>query len=76
MVSKNSEFRGQPSLKRHRVIAGGGDGTIKVFAAANAAGLPAQCSLGILPLGTANDFAQSAGDLTALRMAASAAFYL
>ena len=44
------------------IVAGGGDGTInEVFAAAYAAGLPAQCSLGILPLGTANDFARSAG---------------
>ena len=60
------------------IVAGGGDGTInEVFAAAYAAGLPAECALGILPLGTANDFAHSAGvpikDLTAaLRLAASA----
>ena len=60
------------------IVAGGGDGTInEVFAAAYAAGLPAECTLGILPLGTANDFAHSAGvpikDLTAaLRLAASA----
>ena len=60
------------------IVAGGGDGTInEVFAAAYAAGLPAECSLGILPLGTANDFAHSTGipiqDLTAaLRIAASA----
>ena len=60
------------------IVAGGGDGTInEVFAAAYAAGLPAECALGILPLGTANDFAHSAGvpikDLTAaLRVAASA----
>lgn len=60
------------------VVAGGGDGTInEVFAAAYAAGLPRGCCLGILPLGTANDFAHSAGvptkDLTAaLRIAASA----
>jgi lipid kinase YegS len=57
------------------IVAGGGDGTInEVFAAAYAAGLPAQCSLGILPLGTANDFAHATGvpqDLTvALRLAA------
>ena len=61
------------------IVAGGGDGTInEVFAAAYTAGLPAECSLGILPLGTANDFAHSAGvpikDLTAaLRIAATAA---
>ena len=60
------------------IVAGGGDGTInEVFAATYAAGLPGQCSLGILPLGTANDFAHSAGvpvkDMTAaLRLAASA----
>jgi lipid kinase YegS len=60
------------------IAAGGGDGTInEVFAAAYAAGLPRQCCLGIVPLGTANDFARSAdvptGDITAaLRLAASA----
>jgi lipid kinase YegS len=60
------------------IIAGGGDGTInEVFAAAYAAGLPAACSLGVLPLGTANDFAHATGvpvtDLTvALQLAASA----
>jgi lipid kinase YegS len=60
------------------IVAGGGDGTInEVFAAAYAAGLPEECSLGVLPLGTANDFAHSVGvpteDLTAaLRIAASA----
>ncbi len=60
------------------VIAGGGDGTInEVFAAAYAAQLPESCSLGILPLGTANDFAHAAGmpigDITAaLRLAANA----
>jgi len=59
------------------IVAGGGDGTInEVFAAAYAAGLPEECSLGVLPLGTANDFAHSAGvpihDITAaLRLAAS-----
>jgi lipid kinase YegS len=59
------------------IVAGGGDGTInEVFAAAYAAQLPETCSLGILPLGTANDFAHSAGvpivDITAaLRLAAS-----
>ena len=60
------------------IVAGGGDGTInEVFAAAYTAGMPADCSLGILPLGTANDFAHAAGlpikDLTAaLRIAATA----
>jgi lipid kinase YegS len=60
------------------IVAGGGDGTInEVFAAAHAAGLPTGCSLGVLPLGTANDFAHSAGiptgDITtALRIAATA----
>jgi lipid kinase YegS len=59
------------------IVAGGGDGTInEVFAAAYAAGLSDECSLGILPLGTANDFAHSTGvpvnDLTAaLRLAAT-----
>ena len=42
------------------IVAGGGDGTInEVFASVYGAGLPAQCSLGILPLGTANDFAHA-----------------
>jgi len=60
------------------IVAGGGDGTInEVFAAAHAAGLPEKCSLGIVPLGTANDFSHSAGVPTedieaALQMAASA----
>lgn len=59
------------------VVAGGGDGTInEVFAAAYGAGLPARCSLGVLPLGTANDFAHSTGIPTqdmkaALQIAAS-----
>jgi lipid kinase YegS len=61
------------------IVAGGGDGTInEVFAAAYAAGVPDGCSLGILPLGTANDFAHSTGvpvqDMSAaLRLAATAA---
>ena len=61
------------------IVAGGGDGTInEVFAAAYTAGLPTGCSLGILPLGTANDFAHAAGVpvqdlLAALQLAASAA---
>jgi lipid kinase YegS len=60
------------------IVAGGGDGTInEVFAAAYATGTPGECGLGILPLGTANDFAHSTNvpikDLTAaLRLAASA----
>jgi lipid kinase YegS len=60
------------------IVAGGGDGTInEVFAAAYAAPLPAECSLGILPLGTANDFAHATGiplrDMTAaLELAAGA----
>ncbi len=60
------------------IVAGGGDGTInEVFAAAYGAGLPGECSFGVFPLGTANDFAHSAGvpteDLTAaLRIAARA----
>ena len=42
------------------IVAGGGDGTInEVFAAAYTAGLPAGCSLEVLPLGTANDFAHA-----------------
>src|SRR5215468_10461319 len=60
------------------IVAGGGDGTInEVFATAHVAGLPDGCSLGIIPLGTANDFAHSAGVPTgdiaaALQIAASA----
>ena len=60
------------------IVAGGGDGTInEVFATAHVAGLPDGCSLGIIPLGTANDFAHSAGVPTgdiaaALQVAASA----
>lgn len=60
------------------IVAGGGDGTIsEVFATAYLAGMPDQSTLGFLPLGTANDFAHSAGapiqDITAaLRVAASA----
>ena len=44
------------------LVAAGGDGTVnQVFAAARAEGLPPNCSLAVLPLGTANDFARSAG---------------
>ncbi|HZV56890.1 MAG TPA: diacylglycerol kinase family protein, partial [Sphingobium sp.] len=56
------------------LVAGGGDGTVnQVFAAAFETGLPERCTLGLLPLGTANDFAQSAGvpaadPLAALRL--------
>ena len=65
------------AVKISSIVAGGGDGTInEVFAAAYAAGLPAGCSLGVLPLGTANDFAHSAGipledPTAALQLAAS-----
>ena len=65
------------AAKINAIVAGGGDGTInEVFAAAYAAGLPEGCGLGVLPLGTANDFAHAAGipldDLTAaLQLAAS-----
>ncbi|MBX3539528.1 MAG: lipid kinase YegS [Chelatococcus sp.] len=58
------------------IVAGGGDGTVnEVFSAGLAARPPERCSFGILPLGTANDFARSAGipvtDMTAaLRIAA------
>ncbi len=44
------------------IVAGGGDGTInEVFGAAYTAGLPAECCLGVLSLGTANDFAHATG---------------
>jgi lipid kinase YegS len=57
--------------KIDRIVAAGGDGTInEVFAAAYAAGLPEESSLGVLPLGTANDFASSAGIPTNDLMAA------
>lgn len=45
----------------HRVVAGGGDGTLnEVVNGLDAADVPSP-SLGVLPLGTANDFACSAG---------------
>jgi lipid kinase YegS len=52
------------------IVAGGGDGTVNaIFGQAFMAGIPAGCTFGILPLGTANDFARSIGvpvdDLTA-----------
>ena len=52
------------------IVAGGGDSTVnEVFGSAFKLGIPAKCSFGILPLGTANDFARWAGlpvdDLTA-----------
>jgi len=59
------------------IVAGGGDGTVnEVFAAAYKAGLPESCCLGILPLGTANDFARANAlplhdPLAALTLAAS-----
>src|SRR5271168_1879965 len=59
------------------IVAGGGDGTVnEVFSLAFKAGIPKTCTFGILPLGTANDFARSVGlpveDLTAaLLMVAS-----
>lgn len=58
------------------IIAGGGDGTInEVLGAAIEAGPPAGCSFGVLPLGTANDFARSIGvpadDLTAAMLIAA-----
>ncbi|VVN03713.1 putative lipid kinase YegS [Pseudomonas fluorescens] len=43
-----------------RIIAGGGDGTLRDVAEAMAAH-PADASLVLLPLGTANDFARAAG---------------
>jgi lipid kinase YegS len=44
------------------IVAGGGDGTInEVVASAVTHGIPDGVSFGILPLGTANDFARSAG---------------
>lgn len=56
------------------LIAGGGDGMLNVFAQAIDEHELCDCTFGILPLGTANDFAASAGipldDLvTALRVA-------
>jgi lipid kinase YegS len=60
------------------IVAGGGDGTVnEVFAAAYTAGFPAACSLGVLPLGTANDFAHATGiplqdPTAALQLAVSA----
>lgn len=52
------------------VVAGGGDGTIdEIFVTAYQSGHSSACSFGILPLGTANDFARSVGlrvdDMTA-----------
>jgi len=44
------------------IVAGGGDGTVnEVFATAANAASPPACSFGILPAGTANDFANGAG---------------
>jgi lipid kinase YegS len=52
------------------IAAGGGDGTVnEVFSLAFKSGISKTCTFGILPLGTANDFARSVGlsveDLTA-----------
>ncbi|MFC0146621.1 lipid kinase YegS [Sphingobium scionense] len=45
-----------------RIVAGGGDGTVdEVFVTAHRSGDFGECSFGILPLGTANDFARSVG---------------
>jgi len=61
------------------IVAGGGDGTInEVFGAAYTVGLPGECCLGVLPLGTANDFAHAMGiplqdPTAALQLAASGA---
>lgn len=44
------------------VVAAGGDGTLhEVVQGVAAAGLPARCGIGVIPLGTANDFAAGAG---------------
>src|SRR3546814_12145891 len=53
------------------IVAGGGDGTVdEVFVTAHRSGDFGDCSFGILPLGTANDFARSVGlrvdDITAV----------
>lgn len=60
------------------VVAGGGDGTVSEVAATLAEAGVHGCSLGILPLGTANDFARSCGvpvgdPLAALRIVAESA---
>src|SRR5947199_3350330 len=61
------------------VIAAGGDGTLNaVLHGLAAAGLPERTALGVVPLGTANDYATSAGippgdPLAALELAATAA---
>ena len=51
------------------IVAAGGDGTInEVVAGLAEAGLPARSAVGVLPMGTANDFAHgcglASGDLT------------
>jgi lipid kinase YegS len=44
------------------IVAAGGDGTLhEVLQGVAAAGLPAKCGVGVVPLGTANDFAAGAG---------------
>src|SRR5262245_58253850 len=48
------------------IVAAGGDGTLhEVVQGVAAAGLPARCGVGVIPLGTANDFASAAGIPTA-----------
>src|SRR5438046_665711 len=48
------------------VVAAGGDGTLnEVLRGIVKAGLPARCALGIIPGGTANDFAVGCGIPTA-----------
>lgn len=60
------------------VVAGGGDGTLNEVAnALSGAGFLGRCALGVLPLGTANDFAVACNipiddPLAALRLAAEA----
>lgn len=59
------------------VVSAGGDGLLnEVLQGLCQAGLPARCALGVVPLGTANDFATGAGvplgdPLAALRLAAA-----
>src|SRR5262249_53730094 len=58
------------------VVAAGGDGTLnEVVNGVVAEGLPARCPVGVLPLGTANDFATACGipadDLTAALLLAA-----
>jgi lipid kinase YegS len=53
------------------IVAGGGDGTLSEVAASVAqASATSSCSVGVLPLGTANDFARSCGVAVADPLAA------